>query len=117
MENEIAIITGSTSGIGKKLAELFLKEGAKVAICSRNEDKVNNTLAEFKEKFGNNVIGAVCDVSDPIAVKNIVDKTIEAFGGIRILVACAGLNLTYGPFEYLSLALQKNLSKIHMMSK
>jgi len=103
MKNEIAIITGSTSGIGKKLAELFLKEGAKVAICSRNEDKVNNTLAEFKEKFGNNVIGAVCDVSDPIAVKNIVDKTIEAFGGVRILVACAGLNLTYGPFEYLSL--------------
>ncbi|GAJ04863.1 unnamed protein product, partial [marine sediment metagenome] len=36
-------------------------------------------------------------------VKNIVDKTIEAFGGVRILVACAGLNLTYGPFEYLSL--------------
>ncbi len=103
MKNEIAIITGSTSGIGKKLAELFLKEGAKVAICSRNEDKVNNTLAEFKERFGNNVIGAVCDVSDPIAVKKIVDKTIEAFGGVRILVACAGLNLTYGPFEYLSL--------------
>lgn len=103
MKNEIAIITGSTSGIGKKLAELFLKEGAKVAICSRNEDKVNKTLAEFKEKFGNNVIGAVCDVSDPIAVKNIVDKTIEAFGGVRILVTNAGLNLTYGPFEYLSL--------------
>jgi len=103
MKNEIAIITGSTSGIGKKFAELFLKEGAKVAICSRNEDKVNKTLAEFKENFGNNVIGAVCDVSDPIAVKNIVDKTIEAFGGVRILVANAGLNLTYGPFEYLSL--------------
>lgn len=103
MKNEIAIITGSTSGIGKKLAELFLKEGAKVAICSRNEDKVNKTLAEFKEKFGNNVIGAVCDVSDPIAVKNIVDKTIEAFGGVRILVTNAGLNITYGPFEYISL--------------
>ena len=54
MKNEIAIITGSTSGIGKKLAELFLKEGAKVAICSRNEDKVNKTLTEYSVKSKKN---------------------------------------------------------------
>jgi len=103
MENETAIVTGSTSGIGKKIAELFLMEGCKVAICSRNETNVNRTLAEFKEKFGDSVIGAPCDVSDPIAVKSLVDKTIEAFGSVRILVANAGVNLTYGPFQYLSL--------------
>ncbi|MCJ7647582.1 MAG: SDR family NAD(P)-dependent oxidoreductase, partial [Candidatus Lokiarchaeota archaeon] len=103
MKNETAIVTGSTSGIGKKIAELFLREGARVAICSRNEEKVNQTLAEFKEEFGDSVIGVPCDVSDPAALKVLVDKTVEAFGSIRILVANAGFNLTYGPFEYFAL--------------
>ena len=102
MINETAIVTGSTSGIGKKIAELFLKEGCKVAICSRNETNVNKTVAEFKKQFGDSVIGIPCDVSDPNAVKNLVDNTIEAFGSIRILVANAGVNLTYGPFQYLT---------------
>ncbi|MFX1428388.1 MAG: SDR family NAD(P)-dependent oxidoreductase, partial [Promethearchaeota archaeon] len=103
MKNETAIITGSTSGIGKKIAELFLSEGCKVAICSREEEHVKNTLVEFKERFGNSIIGMICDVTDPTAIKSIVDKTIEAFGSIRILVANAGINLEYGPFEYIPL--------------
>ena len=103
MINETAIVTGSTSGIGKKIAELFLKEGCKVAICSRNETNVNQTVTEFKKQFGGSVIGIPCDVSDPVAVKNLIDKTIEAFGSVRILVANAGVNLTYGPFQYLPL--------------
>ncbi len=102
MINETAIVTGSTSGIGKKIVELFLKEGCKVAICSRNETNVNQTVAEFKEEFGDSVIGVPCDVSDPEAVKNLINKTIDAFGSIRILVANAGVNLTYGPFQYLT---------------
>lgn len=103
MKNEIAIITGSTSGIGKTLAKLFLREGAKVVICSRNQEKVSQTLAELKEQYGDNIIGLACDVSDPVAVQNLVDKTIEAFGAVRILVANAGFNLSYGPFDCFSL--------------
>lgn len=103
MSNETAIITGSTSGIGKKIAELFLSEGCKVAICSRNEDNVKKTLLEFKERFGDSVIGEVCDVTNPSALTELIEKTINAFGSIRILVANAGLNLSYGPFHFLSL--------------
>jgi 3-oxoacyl-[acyl-carrier protein] reductase len=102
MKNETAIITGSTSGIGKKLAEIFLREGCKVAICSRYEEHVNNTLTEFKSRFGDSVIGIPCDVSKPGDLKSLVQKVIEAFGSIRILVANAGLNKNYGPFEYMS---------------
>jgi 3-oxoacyl-[acyl-carrier protein] reductase len=102
MINETAIVTGSTSGIGKKIAELFLKEGCKVAICSRNETNVNQTIAEFTKQFGDSVIGIPCDVSDLVAVGKLINKTIEAFGSIRILVANAGVNLTYGPFQYLT---------------
>ena len=103
MINETAIVTGSTSGIGKKIAELFLREGCKVTICSRNEINVNKTVEEFKKQFGDSVIGVPCDVSDPVTVKNLIGKTIEAFGSIRILVANAGVNITYGPFQYLPL--------------
>jgi len=102
MRNETAIVTGSTSGIGKKISEIFLREGCKVAICSRNEENVKKTLSEFKEKFGDSVIGAVCDVSKPADLKNLVQKTMDAFGSIRILIANAGTNLIYGPFSYIS---------------
>ncbi|MBN1216401.1 MAG: SDR family oxidoreductase [Candidatus Lokiarchaeota archaeon] len=111
MINETAIITGSTSGIGKKIAEIFLKEGCKVAICSRNKDNVDRTLSEFQEKFGESVIGDVCDVSKSAELKTFVKKTIDIFGSIRILVANAGLSLSYGPFHYLSLEKVNNEAK------
>ncbi len=101
MKNETAIVTGSTSGIGKKISEFLLREGCKVTICSRNEENVNITVSEFKKQFGDSVIGFPCDVTDPDALKNMVQKTVEEFGSVRILVANAGRNIRYGPFEYI----------------
>ncbi|MHA1435451.1 MAG: SDR family NAD(P)-dependent oxidoreductase [Candidatus Heimdallarchaeota archaeon] len=99
LRNETAIITGSTSGIGKKLAELLLREGGKVAISSRSKDKVESTVKEFRKQFGDNVIGLACDVTKPVDLEKLVKETISAFGSVRILVANAGLNTLYGPFE------------------
>lgn len=103
LANETAIVTGSTSGIGKKLAELLLREGCKVAICSRNDRRVQKIVEEFEGQFGDAVIGFPCDVSDPASVKRLVDNTIESFGSIRILIANAGVNTVYGPLELLPL--------------
>jgi 3-oxoacyl-[acyl-carrier protein] reductase len=111
MENETAIITGSTSGIGKTLAELFLKEGCKVAICSRSAEHVNATLSDFKPEFGDSIIGFLCDVSKLEDLKSLVDKTMATFGSIRILVANAGLEKNYGPFEYLPLEMVSENTK------
>ncbi|TET28672.1 MAG: SDR family oxidoreductase [Candidatus Heimdallarchaeota archaeon] len=102
MINETAIITGSTSGIGKCIAEKFLAEGCKVTISSRSEEKVKKTLTELSKKYKDSVIGFACDVNDPKDLKKLVDKTIEKFGSIRILIANAGLNITYGPFSKLT---------------
>lgn len=103
LKNETALITGSTSGIGKKIAELFLKEGAKVSICSRNEKNVMKTVSELQKSFGtNNVIGFSCDVSNINSISNVIEKSVEIFGSLRILVANAGLNNYYGPFSLLS---------------
>ena len=73
MNNETAIITGSTSGIGKELAKTFLEEGCKVSICSRNPDKVKKTVEELKAKFGDSVVGFPCDVSNPKALEKAVE--------------------------------------------
>lgn len=115
MKGETAIITGSTSGIGKKISELFLKEGCKVTICSRNESNVNETISEFQDRFGDSIIGQVCDVSDVAAIKKVVDKTFVTFGSIRILVANAGLNTVYGPFENMIQDPEKIVSDTQVM--
>ncbi|OLS16549.1 MAG: putative ketoacyl reductase [Candidatus Heimdallarchaeota archaeon LC_3] len=103
MKEETALITGATSGIGRKIAELFLKEGAKITVCSRNEENVKKTVKELQKTYGvENVIGFACDVSDITSFTNVVDKTVEVFGSVRILVANAGLNVHYGPFAHLT---------------
>jgi NAD(P)-dependent dehydrogenase (short-subunit alcohol dehydrogenase family) len=107
LKNETAIITGSTTGIGRMIAELLLREGCKVTICSRSKDKVEKTVAELKKDFGESVIGAPCDVNIPSDLKNIVDITVKKFGSARILIANAGINSVYGPFECLD---PKNVS-------
>ena len=101
MQNETAIITGATSGIGKKLAEAFLREGCKVVVSSRNPAKVAETVAEFKKQFGDNVIGIPCDVSDIEQCKALAKKAIDAFSSIRILIANAGIEKRYGPFDHI----------------
>ena len=102
LKNETAIITGSTTGIGRKLAELLLKEGCKVTICSRTESKIKKALSELKEQFGDSVIGFPCDVNKSADLMKVVDKTVDAFGSVRILIANAALNTLYGPFECLT---------------
>jgi NAD(P)-dependent dehydrogenase (short-subunit alcohol dehydrogenase family) len=99
LENETAIITGSTSGIGFKLAELFLKEGCKVAICSRTAEKVEQALTKLKKQFGAAVIGQTVDVTKPKELEALVKKTTDSFGSVRILVANAGISSIYGPFD------------------
>ncbi|NHJ87250.1 MAG: SDR family oxidoreductase [Asgard group archaeon] len=102
LENETAIVTGSTTGIGRTIAEFLLKEGCKVTICSRTEEKVKKAVTELKKQYGDSVIGFSCDVTNPDDIDNIVKKTIDAFGSVRILIANAGINSIYGPLNCLT---------------
>ena len=65
LNKKVAVITGGTDGIGLATAELFAREGAEIAICSRNESKVTKALAYLKEK-GLKAHGEAIDVSGPI---------------------------------------------------
>ena len=81
-----AVITGSTAGIGRAIAQTLCEEGAHVAICSRNQDKVDKTIEQFSQLPGKAVGGAV-DVNDRPAFQNWVDAMASELGGIDIFVA------------------------------
>jgi NAD(P)-dependent dehydrogenase (short-subunit alcohol dehydrogenase family) len=88
LDGKIAIITGSTKGIGKAIAKRFLEEGAKVVISSRSQENIARALSEFNSP---NVAGKVCDVSRYSEVESLIDFAIERFGALDILVNNAGV--------------------------
>ncbi|MEH7505513.1 glucose 1-dehydrogenase [Neobacillus drentensis] len=90
LENKVAIITGSGTGIGKTTALLFAKEGASVVVTDINEENGKKTVNEI-EKLGGNAIFVKHDVGNEEDWKNVVDQTLIHFDTIDILYNNAGL--------------------------
>ena len=85
LKNKVAIVTGPASGIGKAIAEKFISEGANVVFSDINGD---NSLIS---KFGEKALFIKCDVSKSEEVENLINKTIEHFGMLDIMVNNAGI--------------------------
>ncbi len=80
-----AVVIGGTSGIGRGIARAFAAEGADVAATSRTEERVEETAEEL-EGLGAEVVRETCDVTDRASLRALRDCTVEAFGGVDILV-------------------------------
>ncbi len=87
LKNRVAVVTGGAQGIGRAVAERFLQSGARVALWDRDADLVRATAAEL----GEDVRAVVVDQTDYAAVEAARRETEDAFGGIGILVANAGI--------------------------
>jgi len=87
LENKVAIITGSAEGIGKAIAEEFVKEGAKVTIADIHFDLAKKTA----EEIGANALPVKVNVTDSVQVGKMVSDSIVHFGKIDILVNNAGI--------------------------
>jgi NAD(P)-dependent dehydrogenase (short-subunit alcohol dehydrogenase family) len=95
LENLNAIITGGSLGLGRAIAEHFLREGANVLICARNEKELQVAREELAGKFpSRKVIAIPCDVSDESQVNSLFSGALREFRRIDALVLNAGI---YGP--------------------
>lgn len=92
-EGKVAIITASTQGIGFSIAERLGLEGAFVVISSRKQKNVDEAVQKLRDR-GIEVFGVVCHVSNAQQRKNLVDKTIQKYGKLDVIVSNAAVNPT-----------------------
>jgi NAD(P)-dependent dehydrogenase (short-subunit alcohol dehydrogenase family) len=97
LEGKAAVVTGGSRGIGKAIAEAFLKRGAKVAIASRTEAEVEAATQELAN--AGEIIGVRADVSNSRDVETFFAKASGKIGSIDILVNCAGIQEPIGGFK------------------
>jgi short-subunit dehydrogenase len=88
--NKVVAITGGSDGIGKALIELLVPLGAKVATCARNQDKLYNLQIQYSNHLLHTV---VADVSIADDCRRFIQSTLDAFGGIDILINNAGISM------------------------
>ena len=90
LRNKVAVVGGASRGLGRGCAMALAREGAQVAICARNENRLEAAAAEIRAATGSDVITVAGDLSAKETVDRLTRKTVETFGGIDILVNNSG---------------------------
>jgi len=93
LRDKIALITGASKGMGKEIALQFCEEGATVVFASRSAERLRVLSDQVNEK-GGNAFAVSMDVTDPVSVQNAVDRTVQEFGRLDIMVNNAGVTMT-----------------------
>lgn len=112
LNGKSAIVTGAASGIGRDIAILFAREGAKVAIADLNQQAADTTAREIVSQGGVAMAMAI-DVSDEQQVHDGVEAVVSRFGAIDVLVSNAGIQIVH-PIEEISYAEWKKMLAIHL---
>ncbi|MFA6448270.1 MAG: SDR family oxidoreductase [bacterium] len=92
LKNKVALITGSSRGIGLATARALASRGAKIALNARSADKLASAEKQLKSE-GFDVISVQADVSDPESCRTMIESVISGFGGLDILVNNAGVSM------------------------
>ena len=114
LKDKVAIVTGSTSGMGRATAELFAKEGAKVVVTGRYEKRAKEVVDGIKAQ-GGEAMYVIVDASKTEDNKILVDKTMEAYGTVDILFNNAGM-LSMSSFMDVSLDEWNKLWSVNVTS-
>ena len=101
LKGKVAIVTGSTSGMGRATALLFAREGAKVVVTGRNEERAKEVVDEIKSE-GHEATYVIVDMVDLDSVKKIADVAVDTYGTVDILFNNAGL-LSVTPLTQLTM--------------
>ncbi|MTA43668.1 MAG: SDR family NAD(P)-dependent oxidoreductase, partial [Actinobacteria bacterium] len=92
LTGKVAIVTGSTKGIGRAMVQGLAESGAKVVISSRKQDLCDEVAAEVAASTGQETLGLACHVGDWEGIPSFVEAVIARFGKIDVLVNNAGIN-------------------------
>ena len=114
ISNKVALITGGASGLGLATAEVLIGSGSKVMLLDLNEDNAKAAV----EKLGSDSSFVIANVTDESSVQSAIDKTVEEFGCLHIVVNCAGIgsaSKTVGrdgahPLDYFKTVVDINLN-------
>ncbi|MBL0162676.1 MAG: 3-hydroxybutyrate dehydrogenase [Xanthomonadales bacterium] len=112
LEGKVALITGAASGIGKRIAEVYARNGAAIAIADLNLEGAQATAREIKDA-GGKAIGVKMNVTDESEVDDGVAEVIKQLGKVDILISNAGIQIVK-PIEEFSLAEWKKMLAIHL---
>ena len=111
LENKVAIVTGSASGIGKEIAKTYVREGAKVVIADLNQAAADATAAELGGP--SKALGVAMDVTNEEQVDAGVARTVNQYGKVDVLVSNAGIQIVE-PLDQFKFADWKKLLAIHL---
>jgi 3-hydroxybutyrate dehydrogenase len=112
LKDKVAVITGAASGIGKEIAVIFAREGAKVAIADLDQNAADATAREL-DSTGKRAVGIAMDVANEQQVEDGTAKVIKTFGAIDVLVSNAGIQIV-APLVDFEFAKWKRLLSIHL---
>jgi len=98
LDGKVAIVTGSSKGIGESIARGLAEFGAKVVISSRSQEAVEAVAGKFRAD-GLDAVGIACHIGKADQRQNLLEQTVAHYGGVDILVNNAAINPFYGPVE------------------
>ncbi len=101
LNGKVALVTGASKGIGESIARGLAEFGAKVIVSSRKQEAVDAVAEQFRSE-GLETAAVACHVGHEDQLENLVQKTVDLFGGVDILVNNAATNPTFGPLLQLN---------------
>ena len=120
LDGKVAVVTGASRGIGKAIASVLAAAGAKVVLAARTREKLEQVTAELRES-GAEALAVPTDVTDPVAVERLIQRTLEAYQRVDILINNAGIGY-FGPVvdfepDAWDTVLNSNLKAIYLCAK
>jgi len=114
LTGKVAVVTGSTKGIGRAMAQGLAEHGASVVVSSRKQELCDQVAAEIASSTGSNTFGRACHVADWDAVPVFVDDVVDRFGHIDVLVNNAGISPSRAGVSDMTLDLWRKIFAVNL---
>lgn len=99
LKNQVAVVTGASSGLGKQIAEAFARQGASLALLARRFERLESFAKELSEKYKVEVLPVKCDVTSTESINAAAEKVEKHFKKVDILFNCAGSSKDKGVLD------------------